>query len=93
MLRLSVEEVWPATLTVCQEVQDPVSQVLELAMEPGWHYGVKCRAVVHKQHPHIGGLTLQVGEGRVEDMGDGIFCAPGSIGKLQAVLPTQPICG
>ena len=40
----------------------------------------------HCKQAEVCAPTLQVGEGRVEDMGDGIFCAPvGPVGKLQGV--------
>lgn len=45
--------------TIHQKVQ--VAQDLLLCEEPGWHYGVGCRAVVHKQHPLIGLLWMRYG--------------------------------
>ncbi len=57
--------------SACQEVQDPAtqrsvqSQSLELRNQCGRHYGVKCRTIIHEQHPHIGVLIFQVGESSV----------------------------
>ncbi len=61
MLRVRGDEVLLPILTTsaCQEVQDPaaqrsvLSQSLELRNQCGRHYGVKCRTIIHKQHPHI----------------------------------------
>ncbi len=64
--------------SACQEVQDPAaqrtvqSQSLELCNQSGRHYGVKCRTIIHKQHPHIGVLIFQVGESSVQGEGNSI---------------------
>ncbi len=64
----------------CQEVHDPAaqrsvqSQSLELRNQCGRHYGVKCWAVVHEQHSHIGVLIFQVGESSVQGEGNSIVC-------------------
>ncbi len=66
--------------SACQEVQDPAaqrsvqSQSLELRNQCGRHYGVKCRTIIHEQHPHIGVLIFQVGESSVQGEGNSIVC-------------------
>ncbi len=36
--------------------------------------GVKCRTIIHEQHPHIGVLIFQVGESSVQGEGNSIVC-------------------
>ncbi len=36
--------------------------------------GVKCRTIIHEQHPHIGVLIFQVGESSVQAEGNSIVC-------------------
>ncbi len=40
----------------------------------GRHYGVKCRTIIHEQHPHIGVLIFQVRESSVQGEGNSIVC-------------------
>ncbi len=53
-----------------------ICSVLESgASQPVWqHYGVKCRTIIHEQHPHIGVLIFQVGESSVQGEGNSIVC-------------------
>ncbi len=66
--------------SACQEVQDPAvqrsvqSQSLELHNQCGRHYVVKCWAVVHKHHSHIGVVIFQVRESCVQGEGNSIAC-------------------
>ncbi len=81
MLRIRGDVAHSDHLTsACQEVQDPAaqrsvqSQSLELRNQCGRHYGVKCRTIIHEQHPHIGVLIFQVGESSVQGEGNSIVC-------------------
>ncbi len=63
--------------SACQEVKDTAtqrsvySQSLELRNQCGRHYGVKCRTIIHEQHPH---RCSYFPGGREQGEGNSIVC-------------------
>ncbi len=58
-------------------------------LQCGRHYGVKCRTIIHEQHPHIGVLIFQVGESSVQGEGNSIVCGTvtaNANGSMQIVV-------